>query len=89
MDVYENIEEYNPNKKQKILIVSDDMISDILRDKRLNSIVTELFIRGRELDISLVFITILFRCTGKYQTKFKTLFYYKNSKQTKIETDPF
>ena len=41
MDVYENIEEYNPNKKRKILIVSDDMISDILRDKKLNSISKE------------------------------------------------
>ena len=57
MDVYENIEEYNPNKKRKILIVFDDMISDILSNKKRNPIVTELFISGRELDISLVFIT--------------------------------
>ena len=57
MDVYENIEEYNPNKKRKILIAFDDMISDILSNKKRNPIVTELFISGRELDISLVFIT--------------------------------
>ena len=56
-DVYENIEEYNPNKKQKILIVFDDMIADMLSNKKLNLIVTELFIRGRKLNISLVFIT--------------------------------
>ena len=56
-DIYKNIEEYNPNKKCKILIVFDDMIADILSNKKLNSIVTELSIRGRKLNISLVFIT--------------------------------
>ena len=52
-----NIEEYSPNKKSKILIVFDDMIADMLNNKKLNPIVTELFIRGRKLNISLVFIT--------------------------------
>ena len=52
-----NTEEYNPNKKRKILIVFDDMIADMLSNKNLNPIVTELFIRGRKLNISLVFIT--------------------------------
>ena len=56
-DIYKNIEEYNPHKKPKILIVFNDMISDMLSIKKLNSIVTELFIRGRKLNISLVFIT--------------------------------
>ena len=56
-DVYKNIDEYNPNKENKILIVFDDMIADIIHNKKLNSIVTELFIRGRKLNISLVFIT--------------------------------
>ena len=56
-DIYKNIEECNPNKKQKILIVFDDMIADMLSDKKLNPIVTELFIRGRKLNTSLVFIT--------------------------------
>ena len=56
-DVYKNIEEYNPNKKRKILIVFDDMIADMLSNKKLNPIVTELFIRGRKLNISLAFIT--------------------------------
>ena len=45
-DIYKNIEEYNPNKKSKILIVFDDMIVDMLSNKKLNPIVTELFIRG-------------------------------------------
>ena len=56
-DIYKNIKEYNPNRKRKILIVFDDMISDMLSNKKLNSIVTELFIRGRKLNISLIFIT--------------------------------
>ena len=56
-NIYKNIEEYNPNKKRKILIVFDNMIADMLSNKKLNSIVTELFIRGRKLNISLVFIT--------------------------------
>ena len=56
-DIYKNIEEYNPKKKQKILIVFDDMIADVLSYQKLNPIVTELFIRGRKLNIYLVFIT--------------------------------
>ena len=56
-DVYKNINDYNSDKKNKILIVFDDMIADMINNKKLNSIVTELFIRGRKLNISLVFIT--------------------------------
>ena len=56
-DVYKNIDEYNPDKENKILIVFDDMIADMINNKKLNSIVTKLFIRGRKLNISLVFIT--------------------------------
>ena len=56
-DIYENIEECITNKKRKILIVFDDTIADILNNKKLNPIVTELFIRGRKLNISLAFIT--------------------------------
>ena len=52
-----NTEDYNPNKKRKILIVFDDIIADMLSNKKLNPIVTELFVRGRKLNISLVFIT--------------------------------
>ena len=56
-DVYRNIDEYNIDKDRKILIVYDDTIADMINNKRINSIVTELFIRGRKLHISLVFIT--------------------------------
>ena len=45
-DVYKNIDEYNPDKENMILIVFDDMIADMIDSKKLNSIVTELFIRG-------------------------------------------
>ena len=58
--VYKNVDEYNPGKKRKILIVFDDMIADIINNKKLNSIVTELFIRGRKLNVSFVFITQLY-----------------------------
>ena len=56
-DVYKNIEDYNPIKKRKVLIVFDDMIADMINNNKLNPIVTELFIRGRKLNISIVFIT--------------------------------
>ena len=57
VDTYKNIEHYNPNKKQKILIVFDDMIDDMLNNNNHNTIVAEFFITGRKLNIALVFIT--------------------------------
>ena len=56
-DVYENIDNYNPSRKRKILIVFDDMIADIMTNKKFQAIIKELFIRCRKLNISLVFIT--------------------------------
>ena len=56
-DVDKNIEEYNLGKKRKVLIVFDDMIADMISNKRLNPIVTKLFIRGRKRNISIAFIT--------------------------------
>ena len=56
-DVYKNIDEYNPDKENKIFIVFDDMIADMIHNKKLDSVVTEFFIRGRKLHISLAFIT--------------------------------
>ena len=56
-NAYKNVDDYNPDKENKILIVFDDMIADMIHNKKLNSIVTELFIRGRKLNISLAFIT--------------------------------
>ena len=56
-DVYKNIDEYSIDKERKILIVFDVMIADMINNKKLNSVITDLFIRGRKLNISFVFIT--------------------------------
>ena len=56
-DIYTTIKEYSPNRKCNIFIVFHDTIADILGNKELNPIVTELFIRGSKLNISLAFIT--------------------------------
>ena len=56
-DVYNNINDYNPDKENKTLTVFDDMIADVINNKKLNSIVTELFIRARKLNTSLAFVT--------------------------------
>ena len=56
-DVYENIDDYNPNRKRKILIIFDDMIVGIMTNKKFQAIIKELSIRCRKLNISLVFIT--------------------------------
>ena len=56
-DVYKNIEDYDLDKKRKVLIVFDDMIADMINNEKLDSVVTELFIRGRKLNIYIVFIT--------------------------------
>ena len=56
-DVYDNINDYNSNRRRKILIVFDDMIADIMTNKKFQTIIIELFVRCRKLNISLVFIT--------------------------------
>ena len=56
-DIYQNINEYNPHKKYEILVALDNMIADILGNKNLNPLVTELFTRGTKFNISLIFIT--------------------------------
>ena len=63
-DIYKHIEEYNLIKKRKVLIASHSIIADMVNDKELSFIVTELFIRGRKLNILLIY----------------TLLYYANSK---------
>ena len=62
-DIYKNIEEYNLNKPRKTLITFDGIIADTLGNKKFNSIVPELFIRGIKLEVSLVY-TMLF-CSVK------------------------
>ena len=56
-DVYENTDDYNPSRRKKVLIVFDDMIADIMKNKKFQAIIKELFIRCRKLNISLLFIT--------------------------------
>ena len=84
-DIYKNIEEYNPNKKRKILIVFDGTIASIFGGKIRDPIVTVLFIRRRKLNISLVFVTVLFCCSKSFPVNFNNLFCYKNSKQKRTE----
>ena len=80
-DVYKNINEYNVDKDCKILIVFDDMIADMIHNKKLNSTVTELFIWGRKLNISLVFITqSYFKVRKDVRLNTTSIFYLKNSK---------
>ena len=64
-NIYKNTEEYNPSKKQKMLIVFDDMTADMLNNEKINPVVTELFITGRKLNIS-YFYHATFCCTKKY-----------------------
>ena len=56
-NVYQNIDDYNPSIKRKILIVFHDMIADIMSNKKFKVIIKELFIRCGKLNISFVFIT--------------------------------
>ena len=56
-DVYQNIDDYNPSRKRKILIVFDNIIADIMSNKKFQAILKELLIRCRKVNISLVFIT--------------------------------
>ena len=80
-DVYKNINEYIIDKKCKILIVFNDMIANVINNKNLNSIVTELFIRGRKVKISLVFITqSYFKIPKDIRLNNTHFFYHKNSK---------
>ena len=74
LDVYKNIENYNPGRKRKVLIVFDDMIADMINNKKLNSRVPELCVRGRKLNISIVFITQSF---------------FKVSKDVSLNSTPF
>ena len=56
-DIYSNTDDYTPKRKRKILIMFDDMIADIMTNKKFQAIIKELFLRCRKLNISLVFIT--------------------------------
>ena len=94
-DTYKNIQEYNRNKKRQVLMVFDNMIADMLCNKKLNPILTELFIRARKLNISLVFVSQSYVAVPEIlnsnkilnHTKFYALCYYENSKQTRASAN--
>ena len=78
--VYKNIAEYNPDPENKILIIFD-MIADMINNRTLSSIVTKFFIRGRKLNISLIFITqSYFKVSKDFRLNTTHFFYHKNSK---------
>ena len=64
-DDYKDINYCNTDKENKISIVFDDMIAGMINNKQLNSVVTELFIRGKKLNIYLVFMTQSYFKVGK------------------------
>ena len=83
-DVYDNIDDYNSNRRRKSLIAFDDMIAGIMTNKKFQAIIKELFIRCRKLNISLVFNTQSFFCSKRCQTKFNTLFNHEKKQQKRI-----
>ena len=91
--VYQNINYYNLDKENKILIVFDDLIADMIHNKNLDSVVTELFIRGRKLNISLFFITqSYFKVPKDVRLNTNHFFIAKNSRQQRTSrnyTKPF
>ena len=77
-DIYNNIDDYNPNRNRIILILFDDMIADIMTNKKFQAI-KELFIRCRKTNISLVFITKSYYSVQRSQIKFLILLNNKDS----------
>ena len=74
-------------KKCKVLTVFDDMITDMINNKKLNPIVTELFIRGRTISFPIV---LIIQSCFKVPTEVRlnsTQFYYENSKQKRTSTN--
>ena len=79
-DVYKDLEKYNLGKKSKILIVFDDMIADMIITKKLNPIITELFIRGRKSNISIIFTQSYFKVPKDVRLSSAHFFYYESGK---------
>ena len=82
--IYKNITEFNPNKKRKVLIVCDDLIAGLLTNKNCNRIVTELFIRGRKVNISLIYITQYYFAVPK-NIRLNSMHYFIMKIQSKRE----
>ena len=77
-EVNENIDKYNPIRKIKILIVFDDIIADIMANKKFKAIIKELFIKCRKLNTSHLFITKSYFSVPKFKFKFNPLYDYEN-----------
>ena len=88
-DIYKSIEEYNPNKRRKTLIVFEDIISDMLSNTKLNPIGTELFIRGKKLNFSLVFITSSYFAVPKFRFSSTHYFVMKTSNKRELHQTAF
>ena len=84
--VYKNINDYNPRRKRKILIVFDDMIADVKGNKKLQAIIEDLFIKLQKTQYFTRFYhTVLFFCSKRCKMKFNTLFDYDNKQQNRIK----
>ena len=91
-DIYKNTEEYNPNKKRKILIVFDDMMclyADVLINKKVYPVGTELFIRGRKINNSIVFITRSYCGKINNSIVFITRSYFALPKKVRLNSTHF
>ena len=86
--IYKRFEECNPHKKCKILIVFDNMIADMFSNKKLNPIVTELFVTGRKLNISFGFIAQSYFDVPN-NIGINSTHYYEISKQMRVSTNSF
>ena len=87
-DFYKNIEDYSSSSACIELIVFDDMIADLISNKTFSQIVTKLFIRGKKVNASTVFITeCSFQIPKDVRINSFKLFYYENSKQSRALTN--
>ena len=87
-DFDKNIDNYNPDKENKILIVFDDMITDMINNKKLSSIVTESFIRDRKLNISFILITQpYFKVPKDVRNNSTHFFHYEDPKLKRTTTN--
>ena len=87
--VYKNIEEYNQGKKRKVLKVFVDMIADMIINKKLNPVVTELFIRGRNLNFPIAFITqLLFKVPKEVRLNSTHFFIMKVPNKKELQKIP-
>ena len=77
-EIYQNINDYNPSRKRKSLIVFGDMIADIMTNKKFQAIIKELFIGVENKYFTCFYHSVLFYCSKICQIKFNTLFDYEN-----------